>query len=565
MLRNPYLNRSMIRSVGEFYGRRRELERAMARIGAPTPQSVSLVGERRAGKSSLLWHMAQPEVHGTYLEKPENHLFLMMDFQGLQHLDPAGFCRIFGQQLQQIAGATLQIPELEELSAIEAAVRQLTDADLRLVCLFDEFETITRNPDFGAEFFGFLRSLANVYPVAFVTASRCELQSLCHSEQIASSPFFNIFTQIHLGPMPESEVRELVAVPSAAAGIPLEPHTGAILSLSGSLPFFAQLACAAAFDCLQETGSDELDQERLAHRFLEEGHSHFEYLWETLDDPKRQAIGALVRGESLHEEQAAALQALEVDGYVLAVGSRKELFSRAFVRFVEEAASEAKAAEQRAEPEAGQQQAGDRWRRKRKYVVSGCMLGAALLVWMFYSILTKPHDPAATEQAPSAPGLHLLYEQVDKGRVVSRRKILVGPSGSAVQRVADFAPGGRFKFAFTARAASFLYVYHITADSNVVQLPDFALSSPVPLEAGVTYFLPPEPEQWYQVGERTRHGTVFFLSLPVRHRELEEIYQRFHQAAWQRKESYRRRLAKTIEGQAFGQVALPFAVLPAGN
>jgi hypothetical protein len=47
MPRNPYLNRSMVRSLGEFYGRSQALERIAAHIGAPTPQSISLVGERR--------------------------------------------------------------------------------------------------------------------------------------------------------------------------------------------------------------------------------------------------------------------------------------------------------------------------------------------------------------------------------------------------------------------------------------------------------------------------------------------------------------------------------------
>ena len=63
MLRNPYLNRSMIRSLDRFFGRQSQIERIMARLDSPTPQSVSLVGERRTGKSSLLWHLAQEEIY----------------------------------------------------------------------------------------------------------------------------------------------------------------------------------------------------------------------------------------------------------------------------------------------------------------------------------------------------------------------------------------------------------------------------------------------------------------------------------------------------------------------
>ena len=84
MPRNPYLNRSMISSVDEFHGRRREVNYVMLRIGATTLQSVSVLGERRVGKSSLLWHISQPEIHAQHLET-DRCLFLLVDFQGRQN------------------------------------------------------------------------------------------------------------------------------------------------------------------------------------------------------------------------------------------------------------------------------------------------------------------------------------------------------------------------------------------------------------------------------------------------------------------------------------------------
>jgi len=54
IIHNPYLNRTMIRDVEDFYGRRREVARVYSRIGTAHPQSVSIVGPRRIGKSSLL-------------------------------------------------------------------------------------------------------------------------------------------------------------------------------------------------------------------------------------------------------------------------------------------------------------------------------------------------------------------------------------------------------------------------------------------------------------------------------------------------------------------------------
>lgn len=237
MLRNPYLNRSMLRSLDLFYGRRIEIERIMARLNTPTPQSVSVVGERRVGKSSLLWHLGQQEVYSRYLDAPEKYVFFYLDFQRQQQLNQQGFCRIFGEELNEASSGRFSLPILTDFTELEAAIQQIKRLGLRLVCLFDEFETVVRNTLLGAEFYGLLRSLANAYPVAFVTASHRDLPELCYKREIAESPFFNIFTRIPLGPMQADEVRQLICQPSSAAGMPLEEHIEKICAWSGHYPF----------------------------------------------------------------------------------------------------------------------------------------------------------------------------------------------------------------------------------------------------------------------------------------------------------------------------------------
>ena len=326
---NPYLNRSMIRSLPEFFGRTRELERVMARIGARTPQSVSVVGQRRMGKSSLLWHLAQQETCSRYLEDPSRYIFLLLDLQGQSHLDVGGFCRVFGERLGDAAGKRLPTPDVEDLSGLEDVIKRLAREDLRLICLFDEFETVTRNPAFDEELFGFLRSLANFYPIAFVTSSRRELQSLCHAREISQSPFFNIFSQVRLGPMTAREVEQLIAQPSDEAGLPLEPHTDEIVDMSGHLPFFAQIACSAAFEILSENGEDVLDVGAVNRRFMEEAGSHFSYIWQHLSDDERVAFGALGQNPS-----ASLGKALVDDGFLREAGGTFEPFSRCFADYL---------------------------------------------------------------------------------------------------------------------------------------------------------------------------------------------------------------------------------------
>ena len=60
---------------------------------------------------------------------------------------------------------------------MEAAVRALDRAGLQLVCLFDDFDTVTGSAAFGLELYGSLESLARAHHVAYVTTSRRRLRN----------------------------------------------------------------------------------------------------------------------------------------------------------------------------------------------------------------------------------------------------------------------------------------------------------------------------------------------------------------------------------------------------
>ena len=311
----------------------------MARIGAPVPQSVSIVGERRVGKSSLLWHLAQEEVQARFLEEPERYVSMLLDFQGQQHLDREGFCRVFSQHLREGIGERLEWEEAVDFSGLEAGIEGLERAGLRLVCLLDEFETVTRNSVFGSEFFGFLRSLANTHPVAFVTSSRRELQTLCHTREISESPFFNIFAQVRLGALMEEEACNLISESSRAAGLPLKSYTAKIFDLSGRLPFFLQMACSATFECLAEGEDEDPDWEQVEQRFLEEAANHFRYLWEHFDEEEREVICDLAVGGG-HATGGGPRRSLAADGYIERSEGKDRLFSGCFARYLRDAVPE---------------------------------------------------------------------------------------------------------------------------------------------------------------------------------------------------------------------------------
>jgi len=275
----------MIRSTAAFYGRQRELARAAQRVAADPPQSVAITGDRRIGKSSFLYHISHPDITSEYLDDPENTLFLFMDFQEERRLSIEGFFESLARHLREELGDRYEIPEGLDDEGVTKVIGELGRQGYRLILLLDEFDRVTRNSSFDETFFARLRSLAGHQNIAYITSSSRDLQQLCHTQEIADSPFFNVFSTIYLGPMLREEALELIREPTAGGPFPLEEHADLILELGGHWPFFLQIACSAAFEMLVEEG--ECDRDRVCQRFMEEASPHFEFYWEQMDAVSR--------------------------------------------------------------------------------------------------------------------------------------------------------------------------------------------------------------------------------------------------------------------------------------
>ncbi len=141
--RNPYLNRVAIRRPAEFFGRSREVAKIFSRIGASRPQSISLVGDRRIGKSSLLYHISNPEVRARFLDRPESYAFVFIDLQQKRRLTASEFFR----ELLTLTAKEIGDESLGRMEPAFDSVRSLLEDfrrdGRRLIVLFDEFDAIT--------------------------------------------------------------------------------------------------------------------------------------------------------------------------------------------------------------------------------------------------------------------------------------------------------------------------------------------------------------------------------------------------------------------------------------
>jgi serine/threonine protein kinase len=335
-LANPYLNRTMLKKTEDFFGRTQETHRIFARLNATPPGSISLVGDRRIGKSSLLNHVYAQSVRQTYLQHPDRLVMVFLDFQQEKNMSLEAFVRaLLGMAALELRGR-LDVSDCSpDLDGIRGLVQRLDKAGFRLVLLLDEFDGITTNSCFSLEFFSFLRYLANHYNVAYLTSSSRDLQDLCHTREISDSPFFNIFSTLRLGLFRPEEATELIAAPSRRVGRPLAPFQRQLMEMAGLFPFFLQIACSQTLEYLEENPSaTQPDFDKIGRRFFEEARFHYRYIWDGLDSVEKSTLLRLAKGKEIPAALQHVQDQLARRNYILEENGRQRLFASAFADFI---------------------------------------------------------------------------------------------------------------------------------------------------------------------------------------------------------------------------------------
>jgi len=334
---NPYMNRVMIRNADEFYGREPEVRKIYARIGSSRPQSVSVVGERRIGKSSLLHYVYSHENRRHFLLNADEYVMVFVDFQEKRGIGIPEFFKTIQENLLKEFRGTFTINLDPGYETFKRTVGFLEEQELKLVLVFDEFELVTRNDRFDAEFYSFLRSMANNHNVAYLVASGRNLQTMCHSREISDSPFFNIFSNLTLSQFTHKEAAELITEPARKAGVNLEAEVPFVIDLAGYHPFFIQMVCASLFEYVRD--KRPLDKEvknNVQEEFLDEARVHFQQIWEVCDEDTREIMLLLAQGKKPDPSREYLAQELSKAGYIREEKGKPLLFSSLFADYISE-------------------------------------------------------------------------------------------------------------------------------------------------------------------------------------------------------------------------------------
>ncbi len=261
---NPYwTGTSLPANSPVFFGRDQilhQLTAAYRRQGKPP--CVSLLGERRIGKSSLL-----NQVYQGLGQEPG----LVSIHASAQNWNQAGQQNFFQHLYQAIRTTLPDVPELEvkDYPGLRDAIAPLS-RHYRFLLIIDEFEEMAGNLNFDTFFFSNLRALGDgpEYNFGYLLVSRRPLQELCSQHEIQASKFWNIFGMRRvLDLLEESEAHDLVVRPITHT---LTGQTAAEMSrlwqesikpFTGSHPALIQIAAADHWDAL--AGGYAVDAEQL--------------------------------------------------------------------------------------------------------------------------------------------------------------------------------------------------------------------------------------------------------------------------------------------------------------
>jgi hypothetical protein len=316
---NPFYHRGAIRRAENFHGREAEVAQILGLLR--NGQSVSLIGPRRIGKSSLLIHLTRPKVREQLNLQSPQALFVLLDCQELGGSPPEDVYDALLTGLLDAADDTgIQLGTTQQSGtyrALDRLLRQFSQQSVAVVVLLDEFELLAANEHLTPYFFARLRGLTTKYGLAYLTASQRPLFAITAEEEILSSPFFNIFVTLPLDLFSVEEGKGLLYKRLESTDVRFsEALVDHLLFLVGPHPFFLHIAGYHAFQAISNGTvlQDEGDWAQLDAPIEIEAFSHLGYLWQNLSEEEQYAL-AIADGpiDSLRQLEQQCLL-VQVDG-----------------------------------------------------------------------------------------------------------------------------------------------------------------------------------------------------------------------------------------------------------
>ncbi|WP_353929827.1 ATP-binding protein [Okeanomitos corallinicola TIOX110] len=216
---NPFVAAGMIEDSRLFVGRQDELQPMVSRMTGAQPTSINIYGDKRIGKSSLLFHFCQ--TWEQRVQNPSRYVVVYLSLRNVQCQAETQFYQAIAQELlsfsnvnnNQALSDPLRVTPLDRSAFSEAMKQWKKEGVLPVLCL-DDFQTLFENKsEFNNGFYDNLRSLMDSNTLMLIIASQKKLDFYSKKYKFTSS-FFNLGHVIKLVELKEDEVKDLLLLPA---------------------------------------------------------------------------------------------------------------------------------------------------------------------------------------------------------------------------------------------------------------------------------------------------------------------------------------------------------------
>ena len=333
---DPYNYNDPITDTDDFIGRAAIINKIFSRIGAGRPQSVSIVGEYKIGKTSLLNYIINNDIQRKYFSNPENYCCLLLPVKQC-----TGSLKDFVNKLCMLVSQGTSIPctpgtIAENYDWFKHTVESITKQNKKLILFFDDFNLITQNTEFPLEFFSFMRSLANNFNVAYVTTSYLDLQQLCSSKDIEESPFFNIFTNVTLRAFDPKDFDCFIEQIGGNGVLKSEDYKHLLSEMTGNFPFLLQIG-KSVLSKITGINKELTEIEKiLAQGVLVKAKDYFNYIWSNLSQDQQTILQYIACSRKIKSSQQYIVNELLYKQLLVENRDGFSIFSRTFKKYIME-------------------------------------------------------------------------------------------------------------------------------------------------------------------------------------------------------------------------------------
>jgi hypothetical protein len=269
-----------------------------------TGQSTAIIGQPHSGKTSFLNYLLDQKSRQKIVgDKLDRSIFAYINSQtlGSSFDQPAFWKQVLTPLVKQFSTGpiyeTYKTAETNQFGTftLEQLFTVIGQAKRQFVVLIDEFDVLlTHSVLNSTEFFGGLRSLASCGSgFALVIASRHSIDWLNRETQKINphgSPYFNVFTELRLGPLPEEDAETIIKQAKGTLG---SLDRTFILDVSGRHPYLLQTAAAVLWN-LHNQGKRGTERYHLAaDEMYRQTEAHFSDTWNSWSDAEKKVITAI--------------------------------------------------------------------------------------------------------------------------------------------------------------------------------------------------------------------------------------------------------------------------------